>query len=96
MPDNRQDGEIEDFLLSMVDPGLPLLSFAKSSTSNAKKKHGAMFSESDQSKAVLACWLAWQEEPAQRYGEAMQAGKFDRSTPASTAFVKWIRRLYGL
>ncbi|MDX1970797.1 MAG: DUF3226 domain-containing protein [Planctomycetaceae bacterium] len=96
MPDNTADGALEEFLFSPVDQQQPLMLHAKASTQAANLQHGANFLPSKQSKAELSCWLAWQEEPAMTYGQAVQAGKFDLSRPGAQRFCDWIRRLFDL
>jgi hypothetical protein len=96
MPDNVADGEIETFLLSLTEQTSPLWQHVRSATTSARVDHGADFTGSNQPKAELACWLAWQKEPAMKYGEAMQAGKFDCSKDVAVRFVDWICRLFEL
>lgn len=95
MPDNQHDGALEEFLIPMVDRSNRLWQYAQSSTAEAPQ-HGAAFSPGDQSKAELACWLAWQDEPGQTYGVAMRAGRFSIRTPTAAAFEQWVRDLFQL
>ena len=96
MPDNSRPGMIEDFLRSLIDAGDTLIVHADASTQTAKREHSARFIDVDQGKAVLACWLAWQEEPGKPYGTAVTAGFFQHDRPSAIAFVSWFRRLYGV
>lgn len=96
MPDNSRPGMIEDFLRSLVAAGNTLIGHADASTQTAKREHGARFIDVDQGKAVLACWLAWQEEPGKPYGTAVTAGFFQHDRPSAIAFITWFRRLYGV
>lgn len=96
MPDNSSNGAIEEFLISLVDPQQLLMRFSKSTTKEARESHGATFRESQTSKAELSCWLAWQDEPAAKYGESVQAGRFDLGQPAAVHFCEWVKQLFDL
>ena len=94
MPNHHDDGALEHFLMNLTKPDDRLLTFAKSSTKQAKEDYRAEFLPSHQAKAELACWLAWQREPAQPYGIAMQSGKFQVAHQPATDFIAWVRRLF--
>ncbi len=96
MPNNQAVGAIEEFLCSLTSPANALFIHARHATSQARTKHAAEFPEAHRSKAELACWLAWQEEPAMTYGQAMSAGKFDFQLEPANSFIRWIRRLFDL
>jgi len=96
MPDNASDGEIEAFLFSLTDQSSPLWKHVKTATTCARTDHEAEFHDSNQPKAELACWLAWQKEPAMKYGEAIQAGKFDCRKDIAIRFAAWVQRLFEI
>ena len=96
MPDNSRPGMIEDFLRSLIALDDTLIGHADSSTQKAKNEHKAKFISAHLGKAVLACWLAWQEEPGKPYGTAVAAGFFQHDRPSAIAFLSWFRRLYGV
>ncbi len=95
MPDNVQDGKLEDFLKTLIDAHDPLIEHAETSTQLAKDK-GALFSELDGIKAIIHAWLAWQEEPGKPYGLAMKATYFRHDSPTAAVFVQWFKVLYRL
>ena len=58
MPDNQQEGTLEDFLRTLVEEEDPLLPHAQESTTQAKRRHGANYHNVDEKKsraARLAC-----------------------------------------
>ncbi len=95
MPDNVQDGKLEDFLRTLVRDGDPLIDHAEESTSVAQSR-GAKFTDLDKIKAVIHAWLAWQKEPGLPYGLAMKATYFRHDTATATAFVQWFKELYRI
>ena len=95
MPDNVQDGKLEDFLQTLIREGDALIGHAQSATDRAKEL-GAEFTEPDRDKAVVHAWLAWQKEPGRPYGMAITARFFGHDSPEALAFVGWFKRLYGL
>ena len=96
MPDNQQDGALEDFLRTLVDEADELLPHAQESTTQAKQRHGANFRDVDEQKAVLHTWLSWQEVPGLPYGTAIRAQYFRPDSPAAERFVAWFRRVFQL
>lgn len=94
MPDNRRDGKLETFLADLMGDPDPLAPHAQRST-QAARAHGAAFSDHDEVKAVVRCWLAWQREPGLPYGTAIRARYLRHDSPAAEAFVRWFRTLYG-
>ena len=92
MPDNQLPGKIEDFVARLVpdqDPLLPMAERATQSIPAALRR----FSEPDLAKAVIHNWLAWQEEPGSRMGEAFTKRYLDPKAPTALVFVEWVRRL---
>lgn len=93
MPDNQRSGALEVFLKDLVDNNDSLLPIAKNSTGLAKK-HGALFPDSRNDKAVVRTWLAWQEEPGLPYGLAVSKHYFRHDTDIAVAFVRWFKRVF--
>jgi hypothetical protein len=96
MPDNVAEGTLEVFLRYMVPPeSTPVWEHAIRSATAAKQL-GAPYRDCHYPKANLYTWLAWQDEPAQRAGEALTKRILDPHAPSATQFVKWFRELYQL
>ena len=96
MPDNQQEGTLEDFLRTLVEEEDLLLPHAQESTTQAKRRHGANYRNVDEKKAVLHAWLAWQSEPGLPYGTAIRARYFRQDSPVAERFVAWFRRVFEL
>jgi hypothetical protein len=95
MPDNQQDGKLEDFLRSLIAEHNPLIVHAEAST-DAASGLGATFTAANRIKAVIHAWLAWQESPGLPYGVAIKAKYFLHDTATAARFVGWFKTLYQL
>lgn len=95
MPDNRIEGTIEDFMRLLVLSGTALWDHAVDSTEGSMEK-GSRFREADRRKAEAHAWLAWQDPPGLRYGEAISRGCMDANAELAQQFVQWFRSLYSL
>jgi hypothetical protein len=92
MPDNQIPGKLEDFVARLApdqDAILPMARQATLSIPTGLRR----FSEADTAKAVIHNWLAWQEEPGSRMGEAFTKQYLDPKAPTALLFVEWVRRL---
>jgi hypothetical protein len=108
MPDCKTDGErLEDFCITLI-PECPLWAPAKEVTKkaaeiadeyNGKLLPGARkckrFKPIHHTKACLHTWLAWQNEPGSALGAAINGFILAHDSPHATAFLKWLRKLYG-
>jgi len=93
MPDNREEGAAENWLLRMIpndDPLLPRARACLSSVPSDERK----FKDVHETKALVRTWLAWQEEPGQALGESITSEYFDTESDAALQFLGWIQRLF--
>ncbi|MEM1041348.1 MAG: DUF3226 domain-containing protein [Bacteroidota bacterium] len=97
MPDNTDDGMIEDFLRFLVPEGDALLPRAERCL-EAIPENERLFAQGDAdhtSKALMHTWLAWQDEPGRPLGQAVTHRYLDAQAPRALAFVEWAKRLFG-
>ncbi|RJP24372.1 MAG: hypothetical protein C4520_04200 [Candidatus Abyssobacteria bacterium SURF_5] len=92
MPDNRERGKVEDFVADLIPQGDVLWPRAKNDVSEIPDDH-RLFKPTYLPKAEIHTWLAWQEEPGTRMGEALTKKYLLHDCPAAIAFVNWARRL---
>jgi hypothetical protein len=93
MPNNQDQGQLEDFLIGLIPPRDECWAYARETTQNAKE-HGARFPDKDVGKAGVHTWLAWQESPGLPFGMAIRAKYFGIDSPAGMAFAEWFKRLF--
>jgi hypothetical protein len=95
MPDNTQDGSLEDFLRTLVQTEDSLIDHAVAATRVAAEL-GASFPPQSRRKAQMHAWLAWQEQPGLPYGSAIKARYFGHDSEAACAFVAWFKKLFSV
>lgn len=89
MPDNRQTGAIEDFLIGMIVETDPLWQRVVATVDQIPQIE-RRFRESRLIKAYAYTWLAWQAEPGKPLGQAIEKRYFDPESPLATVFKQWL------
>ncbi|WP_295576610.1 DUF3226 domain-containing protein [uncultured Stenotrophomonas sp.] len=92
MPNNRDNGALEDFLLSLIVPSDPVLGKATNVVDglDATEKR---FGPTGIKKAVVHTYLAWQESPGRPLGLAVNCNYFDARAANALDFESWYRQL---
>ena len=93
MPDNQSEGELEDFVTSLVPGADPVWPLATAFVDGIPSEH-RKFNPTKESRARLAAWLATREDPRQM-GLAIKTGDLDASQPPAPSFIEWLRRTFG-
>ena len=91
MPDNQTTGILENFLQSFLPRESTLVEYVKQCVANIPDKK---FRSSDESKALIHTWLAWQENPGLPFGSAITAGFLNPMCPQADSFIVWLRNLF--
>jgi hypothetical protein len=93
MPDNKNPGMLEDFLIELVpSDGIEA---ARNCIVNAQNKKLTSFKETHLSKAVIHTYLAWQDEPGKPLGQSVTAQVLQPNTQTAKVFVDWLKRLFN-
>ena len=92
MPDNQNNGAVEDFVATLIGDQDALWPKARDDVDNIPKEH-RRFKTTYHSKAQVHTWLAWQEEPGTRMGETFKKKYLDPDHPRAQAFVSWLKQL---
>jgi len=92
MPDNRVDGMLEDFCMTMAESSA--IGFSQECVSAAQEKGHASFVANHHSKAIVHTYLAWQDEPGRPLGQAITAKVLDPKHPLAQTFAGWLKRLF--
>ena len=90
-PNNKDCGELEDFLRGLVPPGDQLLPFAERVVRCLPEQR---FKDGEREKAAIHTWLAWQSNPGRPYGTAITAGFLDAKADQAGSLVKWMQCLF--
>ena len=90
MPDNRQDGMLEDFAAFLVPANDTLMARARAAVDQIPPAERLFTHEM---KATIHTWLAWQREPGVRMGAAITRKYLEGDSPAAAPFLDWLKRL---
>ncbi len=95
MPNNRDNGMLEDFVWSLIpaaDALRPLAVAAVDEVESADRR----YPDGHTAKARIHTWLAWQAEPGMRMGAAVhRCDQLDRSAERAESLRLWLRRLFA-
>lgn len=98
MPDNKNKGAIEEFLVPMIDSKDHCWKQAQNYVEEVSKKRKdfpkrMIFPERKTMKAKIHAWLAVQENPGSPPGTAIRSGYFNPDTPETQSFRDWLKNL---
>lgn len=91
MPDNGSRGALEEFAMHLVPEEDVLWDFSQEVLENLPDRR---FDDTDEGKARLHTWLAWQETPREPIGRAISQGVLSPQANLAVRFVGWVRRLF--
>lgn len=92
MPDNRNSGELEDFIKSMIPEDDPVWPLSEAYINGIPTEH-RKFSQGKTLRAQVYAWLAARNRPLPM-GSAITAGDLDRRAPSSVTFLEWLQNLF--
>ncbi|RLT32719.1 MAG: hypothetical protein DWI57_18175, partial [Chloroflexi bacterium] len=95
MPDNQNQGILEDFLRFLIPTGSRLFDHVSSSVA-AIPQGERRFSAFAEPKALIHTWLAWQAEPGKPLGTSITARYLDPDVAQVDILVSWLDRLFFL
>lgn len=94
MPDNHNDGMLEDWIKSsIVQSESPLLTQAQQAVGALKEPK---FKQLHLSKAEVATWLAWQRNPGRGFESAVTELLLDRQARPMDLLEQWSRHIFDL
>lgn len=93
MPNNQNDGMLEDFIKTCIqsDEQLPLFKHAQNITSTLEKPK---FKPIHQAKAEVATWLAWQKEPGHGLYLSIRDDLINRNHPLFEKMQNWLKKVF--
>lgn len=95
MPDNNNNGMLEDFVAFLIPDGDNLLPEVDSALANIEEKGLNRYKLIHHSKARIHTWLAWQEDPGTPMGAAVTKKYLTTIPPICQEFVNWLNALYN-
>jgi hypothetical protein len=95
MPDNTIPGMLEDFMSLLIPAGDMLWPMAQDIVQQVIAKD-RRFPQTQEMKANIHTWLAWQEEPGKPMGQAITKRYLKAEAPHAQQLMAWIRQLFNL
>jgi hypothetical protein len=95
MPDNTIPGMLEDFMSLLIPAGDILWPMAQDIVQQVIARD-RRFPQTQETKAHIHTWLAWQEEPGKPMGQAITKRYLDATAPHAQQLIRWIRQLFDL
>lgn len=95
MPDNTIPGVLEDFMSLLIPAGDILWPMARGIVQQVTITD-RRFPQTQEMKANIHTWLAWQEEPGKPMGQAITKRYLDAAAPHAQQLIRWIRKLFDL
>lgn len=92
MPNNRDDGMLENWVKSSVI--FEEKDLLRKSIDTIKDIHDPKFKPIHTVKAEIATWLAWQAAPGRGMENSVQQKLLDERSPDYVDFIKWLRHIY--
>ena len=92
-PNNRNPGELEDFIISLIPQDDPVWPLSEEYIDNIFAQRLNKFTPGKKSRAQVHAWLATREDP-RRMGQAIEYGDLNATAPTLAAFATWLTRLF--
>jgi len=92
MPNNQNEGELEDFIYRMIPNGDPILPAVKNFIDNIPEKD-RKFSDKKRVRAYVHAWLATRKKP-NPMGLAITTQDLDKDAIEAVWFYNWLRELF--
>lgn len=94
MPNNRDNGMLEDFLLRQIPQEDDVLPFVDETLGELKARKIQKYKDVHISKARAHTYLAWQENPECTLAIAIEKNYFASNSQEVEAFAAWMQNLY--
>ena len=94
MPDNNQNGMLEDFMAALAEPDDALMKKSEDVLTDLEKEGIQKYKPVHRSKAKIHTYLAWQDVPGRPMGQAITANILNSNSDVAVKFVKWIKEMF--
>jgi len=96
MPDNQNNGYLENFVGMMMEDSNLTWQFAQEKVAELLEKDFCKFTDTKKQKALVHTYLAWQETPGLPMGTAVKAGFINIENPLIESFANWFKNTFIL
>ena len=94
MPDNKDNGMLEDFISFLIPEDDKLLLVVDSTLNEIEMKQLNRYSEIHKSKARIHTWLAWQEDPGAPLGISITKKYLTNDAEICNNLINWLVELF--
>ena len=94
MPDNNQNGMLEDFMTALATPDDVLMKKSEEVLTELEKKGIQKYKSVHRSKAKIHTYLAWQDTPGRPMGQAITANILNADSELAVKFANWLKELF--
>ena len=94
MPDNNQNGMLEDFMAALATPDDALMKKSEDVLSELETEGIQKYKPVHRSKAKIHTYLAWQDAPGRPMGQAITANILNADSELAVKFTEWLKELF--
>ena len=94
MPDNNQNGMLEDFMAALAEPDDALMKKSEDVLTDLEKEGIQKYKPVHRSKAKIHTYLAWQDVPGRPMRQAITANILNSNSDVAVKFVKWLKEMF--
>lgn len=94
MPDNNQNGMLEDFMMALAKPDDTLMKKSEDVLAGLETEGIQKYKPVHRSKAKIHTYLAWQDVPGRPMGQAITANILNSDSDMAVMFADWLKELF--
>ncbi len=94
MPNNKLNGMLEDFISFLIPNEDELLPIAQQTLELIENSNLNKYISSHKSKALIHCWLAWQENPGTPMGQAITKKFLTTDEETCQKLIVWLQTVF--
>lgn len=94
MPDNNQNGMLEDFMAALATPDDALMKKSEDVLTELETEGIQKYKPVHRSKAKIHTYLAWQDVPGRPMGQAITANILNADSELAVKFAEWLKKLF--
>lgn len=94
MPDNNQNGMLEDFMTALATPDDVLMKKSEDVLTELETEGIQKYKPVHRSKAKIHTYLAWQDVPGRPMGQAITANILNADSELAVKFANWLKELF--
>ena len=94
MPDNNQNGMLEDFMMALAKPDDTLMKKSEDVLTGLETEGIQKYKPVHRSKAKIHTYLAWQDVPGRPMGQAITTNILNSDSDMAVMFADWLKELF--